>query len=131
MARRADTNRMRIDAHEKDPRILGYFVGDHIIASHVLEGRRLKCWEGCQSIHHPRFCPLLLCQESFPFRRIQCVLSTSPFCSRADFQHAVERSAVFVRQRSLVHLIGEQTSRLERRFDGLRVIVFPAYNASP
>src|ERR1035437_5997893 len=50
---------------------------------------QLKYWEECQSIHHPRFCPLLPCPESFPFRRIQCVLSTSPFYSQAGFQRAV------------------------------------------
>ena len=42
--------------------------------------------------------------------------------SEMVFKTQSQRSTIHFGQRSLVHLTGQQTSGLERRFDGLRVI---------
>src|SRR6185312_6182981 len=73
-------------------RIFAFFESLYLIMTFHFHTRAgcFRCWAEYQNIHHPRFCPLPPCQESFRSLRTQCVQSTSPFCSRVDFQLAIE-----------------------------------------
>src|ERR1035441_1743382 len=70
------------------------------------------------------FAPFSLAKSLFRFDEFNAFDPLHHFIAKLVFNAQSQWSPIHFRQRSLVHLIGEQTSRLERRFDGLRVIVF-------
>src|ERR1035437_2517744 len=71
------------------------------------------------------FASFPLAQSLFGFDEFNALYPLHHFIPKLVFNAQSQRSPIHFRQRSLVHLIGEQTSRLERRFYSLRVIVLP------
>src|ERR1017187_4618243 len=72
------------------------------------------------------FAPLSLAKSLFRFDEFNALYPLHHFIAKLVFNAQSKWSSIHFRQRSLVHLVGEQTSRFERRLNALRVIIFPA-----